>query len=163
MAEYSFDVVSKVDRQELNNALDMVRKEIDNRFDFKGAKIVINLEKDAIMLETPDDMKLKQLIDSIQSKLVKRNLSLKAFDFSGKHESNVSGTVKLKIPIQTGLSQEQTKVITKLIKECGVKVQARIQGDAVRVTGKAKDDLQAVQKKIREANLAFDTSYDNYR
>lgn len=160
--EYSFDVVSKVDRQELSNAIDMTRKEVDNRFDFKGSPVKIDLEKEAIQLEVHDEMKMKQLIDVIQGKLVKRNLSLKAFEF-GKFETNVSGAVKCKVTIQNGLSQEQTKMITKLIKEGGVKVQARIQGDAVRVTGKNKDDLQAIQKKIRDANFPFDASFDNYR
>ncbi len=162
MAEFSFDIVSKVDQQELSNALDLTRKEVDNRFDFKGAKVKIDLEKDTLSLETSDEMKMKQLIDIIQTKLNKRNISLKAFKF-GKFETNVSGAVKCKTEIQNGLTSDQAKIITKLIKDSKLKVQARIQEDQVRVTGKAKDDLQAVQKLVREAELEFDATYTNYR
>jgi uncharacterized protein YajQ (UPF0234 family) len=160
--EYSFDIASKVDRQELINALDMVRKEVENRFDFKGSPVLVELEKEHISLEAQDEMKLKQLIDVIQSKLIKRNLSLKAFSF-GTFESNVSGKFKCKVDIQNGLNQEQCKKITKIIKDSKVKVQTRIQEDQVRVTGKDKDDLQAVMRMVREANFDFDTTFSNYR
>lgn len=160
--EYSFDIASKVDRQELINALDMVRKEVENRFDFKGSPVVVDLEKEHISLEAQDEMKLKQLIDVIQSKLVKRNLSLKAFNY-GTFESNVSGKFKCKVDIQNGLNQEQCKKITKIIKDSKVKVQTRIQEDQVRITGKDKDDLQAVMRMVREANFDFDTTFSNYR
>ncbi len=162
MAEYSFDVAAKVDRQELNNAIDLVHREIDNRFDFKGAKIIIKIEKDTIQLQAPDDMRMKQVIDVIQSKLVKRDLNLKAFQF-GELESNVSGIVKCNCEIQNGLTQEQLKKITKIIKDSKLKVQTRVQGDAVRVTGKSKDDLQEVIQLIRNADLDFHTSFENYR
>jgi len=162
MAEFSFDVVSKVDRQELNNALDLARKEVDTRFDFKGAHIKINLEKEAISLEASDDMKMRQLIDVLQNKFIKRNLSIKAFQF-GEFETNVSGVVKCQAKIQAGLSQDQSKKITKLIKDSKVKVQSRIEGDKIRITGKSKDDLQQVQKMIRDADYDFDASFENYR
>ncbi len=162
MAEYSFDIGSKIDGQELNNALDIARKEIDNRFDFKGANAEIKLEKDSIQLQAVDKVKMKQLVDVVQSKLAKRDLSLKAFKF-GEYESNVTGIAKCSVEIQNGLNSEQTKKITKLIKDSKLKVQARIQGDQVRITGKNKDDLQAVQQKIKEANFDFDATFDNYR
>jgi len=162
MAEISFDIVSKTDRQELDNALAMARKEISSRFDFKGARTEIKLDKEHLHLEAPDEMKLNQLIDVVQSKMVKRDLSLKAFQF-GKFESNVTGIQKCRVEIQSGLSQEQSRKITKLIKESKIKVQVRIQGDSLRVSSKSKDDLQAVQKLIRDANLDFDASFDNYR
>lgn len=160
--EYSFDISSRVDRQELTNALDAVRKEVENRFDFKGSPVTIDLEKDTLNLEAQDEMKLKQLIDVIQSKLVKRNISLKAFKF-GPFESNVSGKFKCKAEIQSGLNQEQCKKITKIIKESKLKVQSRIQEDQVRVTGKDRDELQAIIRMIKEANFDFDTSFSNYR
>ena len=162
MADNSFDVVAKVDQQELSNALDMARKEIETRFDFKGANAEIKQEKESFSLSAPDDMKMRQLIDIIQSKMVKRDLGLKAFQF-GKFESNVSGVVKCQVTVQNGLSTEQAKKITKMIKEMKIKVQAKLQGDSVRVSGKSKDELQAVQQKIRDADFDFHTSFDNYR
>ena len=162
MAEYSFDVVSKIDRTELSNALDMAKKEVENRFYFKGSKVEIKLEKDDLLLEAADEMKMKQLIDIIQTRIVKRNISLKAFKF-GKFESNVSGVVKCKVEIQNGLSTEQAKLVGKLIRDSKIKVQSRQQEDQVRVTGKAKDDLEAVQKMLRDADLDFDVTFANYR
>ncbi len=162
VAEYSFDVVAKVDRQELQNAIDLTDKEVANRFDFKGATAEIKLQKDTMDLLASDEMKMKQLIDVIQSKMVKRDLNLKAFQF-GKFDTNVSGAVKCQVEIQNGLTQEQAKKITKLIKESKLKVQARVQGDAVRVTGKSKDDLQSVQKMIQDADFDFFAGYENYR
>ena len=162
MAEYSFDIVCKVDHQELSNSLDLAQKEITNRFDFKGTHVKIQLEKEKILLESADDMKMKQLIDVIQSKMVRRSLNLKAFAF-GAFGSNVSGLVKCQAQIQNGLSQEQCKKITKLIKDSKRKVQARIQQDSVRVSGKSKNDLQAVQQMVREANFDFAAVFENYR
>jgi hypothetical protein len=162
MAEFSFDIVSKVERQELNNAIDLARKEIDTRFDFKGATVKIELDKEALLLEASDDMRMKQLIDVLQNKLIKRDLNLKSFKF-GDFETNVSGAVKCRVDIQAGLSQEQGKKITKLIKDSKLKVTTRIEGDKIRVSAKSKDDLQEVQRMIRAANFDFATSYENYR
>jgi len=162
MAEYSFDIVSKVDKQELNNAVDLARKEIDNRFDFKNSNVKIKVDNDSLSLEASDDMKMRQVIDILQNKFIKRNLNLKAFKF-GEFESNVSGIIKCKAPIQNGLSQEQCKKINKIIKDANLKVQSRIDGDKLRVTSKSKDELQSVQKAIKDADLDFDASYDNYR
>lgn len=162
MAEYSFDVVAKVDRQELSNALDMTKKEVDNRFDFKGATVDIKLEKEHFNLAAPDQMKLNQLIDIIQTKLIKRGLNLKAFKF-GEFESNVTGVTKSKVDIQNGLTSDQAKKITRLIKDSKLKVQAKLQSNQVRVTGKTKDDLQSVQELVRGADFEFHADFENYR
>ena len=162
MAEYSFDTVCKVDRQELANALDTARKEITNRFDFKGSHVKIEIVAEKLLIEAADDMKIKQLIDIVQAKLVRRNISLKAFPFA-PFVTNVSGIVKSEAPIQNGLSQEQCKKITRLIKDSKIKVQSRIQSDTVRISGKSKNDLQTVQKIIEDANFDFATSFENYR
>lgn len=162
MAESSFDVVCKIDGQELANAIDMTRKEIDNRFDFKGIEVDIKHEKDSLKLEVSSEMHMNQVIDVLKSKLIKRDINLKAFSF-GEFESNVSGKVKCLVSIQNGLSQDQCKKINKLIKDSKLKVQSRVQGDSVRVSGKSRDDLQNVQKIIKEADFDFDTSFDNYR
>ena len=162
MAEHSFDITCKIDRQELSNAIDIAKKEITNRFDFKGTHVQISLEKDHILLEASDEMKLKQIIDTIQSKMVRRGLNLKAFSF-GAPETNVSGVVKNQASIQNGLTQEQCKKITRLIKDSKLKVQARIQQDIIRVSGPSKNDLQSVQKRIQQENFDFACLFENYR
>ncbi|MDH5654691.1 MAG: YajQ family cyclic di-GMP-binding protein [Spirochaetia bacterium] len=162
MAEFSFDVVAKIERQELSNAIDLAKKEIDTRFDFKGSKTEIKLEKDILSLEASDDMKMRQLIDVLQNKFIKRELNIKAFKF-GEFETNVSGTVKCRVEIQNGLSQDQSKKIIKLIKDSKLKIQSRIEGEKIRITGKSKDDLQTVQKMIKDANYDFAASFENYR
>ncbi|MCB1170684.1 MAG: YajQ family cyclic di-GMP-binding protein [Leptospiraceae bacterium] len=162
MAEYSFDVACKVDDQELSNAIDQTLKEVNNRFDFKGVDVSIKKEKEALAMESSDELHMKQLIDVLQSKMVKRDLNLKAFDF-GDLDTNVSGQVKCKVAVQNGLTQDQCKQINKLIKETKLKVQSRVQGDAVRVSGKSKDDLQAVMKHLKEADLPYAVTFDNYR
>lgn len=162
MSDYSFDIVAKIDQQELSNAIDLVRKEVTSRFDFKGAIAEVDLQKEHMDLNASDDMRMKQLIDVIQSKMAKRGISMKAFDF-GEFESNVSGKVKCKVKIQNGLSSEQAKKVTKMIKDSKIKVTPKIQGDSVRVSGKSRDDLQAIIKMIREADLDFHPSFDNYK
>lgn len=162
MADYSFDVVCKTDEQELANAIDQTNKEVNNRFDFKGAVIEIKQDKDSVKLDASDEMRMKQLIDVLQSKMVKRGLNLKAFSF-GEFQSNVSGKVHCDVSVQNGLTQDQCKKINKLIKDRKLKVQTKIQGDSVRVSGKSKDDLQACQKALKDADLDFAVAFDNYR
>lgn len=162
MAEFSFDVVCKVDEQELSNAIDQTEKEVNNRFDFKGAVIEIKQDKDSIKIDASDEMRMKQLIDVLQSKMVKRGLNLKAFQF-GELETNVSGKVHCVVSVQNGLSQDQCKKINKIIKDSKLKVQSRVQGDSVRVSGKSKNDLQSVQKALNSAELEFAVGFDNYR
>ncbi|MCS7205716.1 MAG: YajQ family cyclic di-GMP-binding protein [Leptospiraceae bacterium] len=160
--EHSFDIVYKIDEQELSNAINQALKEATNRFDFKGSHVEIQREKDEIHLATEDEMKMKSLIDIFQSKLVKRGINLKAIQF-GEIQKNISGRVKCTAKIQNGLTQEQIKKINKIIKETNIKVQTRIQGDSLRVISKSIDDLQAVIKHLREQELDFAISFDNYR
>lgn len=159
----SFDIVSKIDRPELQNAVSQAMTEIQTRFDFKGSNSEIKLQDDQLILTSENDIKLKQVIDVLTSKMAKRGISLKAFDFDSKVEPATGQTVRQKVKIQTGLDKEQTKQITTLIKDSKLKVQATIQGDSVRVVGKKKDDLQAVMNAIRNANFKFDANFTNFK
>lgn len=160
--EHSFDIVYKIDEQELSNAINQTLKEAQTRYDFKGSTVEIQREKDIINLSTSDEMKMKALIDMFQSKLVKRNINLKAIRF-GEFEKNISGKVKCTAKIQNGLTQEQCKKLNKLIKDYNNKIQTRIQGDSVRVISKSIDELQGVIKYLKEQDLDFAISFDNYR
>ena len=161
----SFDIVSEFDRQELVNAVDQVKRELTTRFDLKDSNSDISLEEDkAINITTNDEMKLKNIYDILQSKLVKRNLSLKILD-PQKVENALGGNVKQEIKLIKGLSVELAKKITGIIKDTKLKVQASIQGDSVRVSGKSKDDLQEVIKviKSKEDVLDIPLQFTNYR
>ena len=160
----SFDIVSKVDPQALDNAVNVVRKEITNRFDFKDSHVVIDLNKKDFKLnvEVEDDMKLRQLIDVLISRAHKQGIAPEAFDFS--KEAYQSGkTWKKEITVRNGLKQEDAKKIVKLIKDSGMKVQAQINDDVVRVTGKKIDDLQEVIQLCRSGNLEIPLQYENMR
>jgi cyclic-di-GMP-binding protein len=160
----SFDIVSKVDAQALDNAVNVVTKEITNRFDFKGAHVVINLDKKefTIKLETDDDMKMRQLIDVMISRAHKQGIAPEAFDAS--KEGGQSGKVwKKEVKVRNGLVQEDAKKIVKLIKDAGLKVQASINDDLVRVTGKKIDDLQDVIQLCKNGNLGIPLQYVNMR
>ena len=160
----SFDIVSKVDAQALDNAVNVTTKEITNRFDFKGAHVVINLDKKEFKLniETDDDMKMRQLIDVLISRAHKQNIAPEAFDLS-KEPYQSGKVVKQEVIVRNGLKQEDAKKITKLIKDAGLKVQAQINDDIVRVTGKKIDDLQEVIQLCRNASLGFPLQYENMR
>ena len=161
----SFDIVSDFDKQELLNAIDQVKRELTTRFDLKDSNSNVEIVEDkAIMITTNDEMKLKNIFDILQSKLVKRNLSLKILD-AQKVEKALGGNVKQEIKLKKGLSTELAKKITGIIKDTKLKVQASIQGDSVRVSGKSRDDLQAVIKVMRENEDKIDTplQYTNYR
>jgi hypothetical protein len=162
--DHSFDIVSKVDMQEVLNAVQQASKEISQRFDFKGSKssIDLNKEKAEITLVAEDDYKLKSLTDVLKSKLVKRNVSLKALNF-GNTEKAAGDTLRQIISLQQGLSQERAKDIAKLIKETKLKVQAEIQKDQVRVRAKKIDDLQTIIKMLKEKDLDFHIECINYR
>ena len=162
--EHSFDIVSKIDMQEVLNAVQQAGKEISQRFDFKGSKSSIDLskEKAEITLAAEDDYKLKSLTEILKAKLVKRNVPLKALNF-GKVEKAAGDTVRQSISLQQGLSPEQAKDIAKLIKETKLKVQTEIQKDQVRVRAKKIDDLQAVIKMLKEKDLDFHIECINYR
>lgn len=160
----SFDIVSKVDAQALDNAVNVVTKEITNRFDFKGSHVVINLDKKEFLLklETDDDMKMRQLLDVLISRAHKQGIAPEAFDAS--KEGAISGKVwKKEVKIRNGLVQEDSKKIVKLIKDSGMKVQASINDDLVRVIGKKLDDLQAVIQLCKTSNLGIPLQFVNMR
>lgn len=160
----SFDIVSKVDAQALDNAVNVTTKEITNRFDFKGSHVVIDLDKKEfnIKLETEDDMKMRQLIDVLISRAHKQGIAPEAFDTS-KNGAQSGKVWKKDIKVRNGLAQEDAKKIVKLIKDAGLKVQASINDDLVRVTGKKIDDLQTVIQHCKTANLGIPLQYVNMR
>ena len=161
--DQSFDVVSDFDEQELRNALDQVRREAGTRFDFKGVTVDITQAKGELILVTDDEHRAKALRDLIESKAIRRNLSLKIFDW-GKVEEAGGNKVRQRIGLQRGLSEEVAKRITKLIRDEVPKVKSQIQGDAVRVSGKSRDDLQRVIARLRELDdLPVPLQYQNYR
>jgi uncharacterized protein YajQ (UPF0234 family) len=161
-AENSFDIVCKVDMQEVTNALDQARREIDTRYDLKGSKNEVKLEKTDITLTVADEMKLKAVVDILQSKLHKRGIPLKALDY-GKVEEASGGTLRQKIVIQQGIPIEKAREIVRLVKDSKVRVQAAIQEDQIRVTGKNRDDLQKIIALVREKDLGIALQFTNYR
>lgn len=160
----SFDVVSDYDRQELVNALDQVRREIGTRFDFKGARADIELGKDELLIHTDSETRAKAIRDIIESKAVKRGLSLKIFDW-GTIDAAGGMTVRQKVILRKGLTEELAKKITKLIRDEFPKCKSQIQGDAVRVTGKSRDDLQRVIARLKEEGEGYPLplQFQNYR
>ncbi len=160
----SFDIVSKVEAQALENAVNVTSKEITNRFDFKGSHVLIDLDKKEFLIkvETDDDMKMRQLVDVLISRAHKQGIAPEAFDTS--KEGAQSGKVwKKQVKVRNGLVQEDAKKIVKLIKDAGLKVQAAINDDLVRVTGKKIDDLQEVIQLCKTANLGIPLQYVNMR
>jgi len=162
--EFSFDIVSVLNMQEIDNAVNQATKEILQRFDFRGSRsqILLDKEKKTITLISDDEYKLKSVVEILQSKLVKRGISLKALVY-GKVEPALGSTVRQIITLQQGISQEKAKDIIKIIRDTGLKVRAQIQADQIRVFGKSKDDLQAVIRILRERNLDIPLQFTNYR
>jgi len=162
--EHSFDIVSKVDLQEVLNAVQQAMKEISQRFDFKGSKSSLDLNKDKheITVISDDEQKLKIVLDILQTKLVKRGVSLKALQY-GKIDQASGGTVRQIISLQQGIPVEKAKEIVKLVKETKMKVQAEIQKDQVRIKAKKIDDLQTAMKLLREKDLGIHIDFSNYR
>ncbi len=160
----SFDIVSKVDPQTLDNAVNVTKKEITNRFDFKDSPVQIDLNKKdmKIDLEAESDMKIRQITDVLISRSIKQGLDPLAFDL-GKDPYPSGKVVKKEVPVRNGLKQEDAKKIVRLIKDSGLKVQAQIMDDLVRVTGKKIDDLQSVIQLCRNANLNIPLQYLNMR
>jgi uncharacterized protein YajQ (UPF0234 family) len=158
----SFDIVSKVDMQEVDNAINQAVKEIGQRYDFKGSKSEVTLEKETVKVLTEDDFRLKAIIDILQSKFIKRNISPKALQY-GKVEQASGGMVRQIITLQVGISKEKAKEIGAVIKESKLKVQSQIQDDQVRVTGKNIDDLQATIALLKGKDLGIDMQYVNFR
>jgi uncharacterized protein YajQ (UPF0234 family) len=160
--EFSFDVVSKTDMQEVTNAVQQAQKELAQRFDFKGSKSSIELTGEELVLVSDDEGKMISLKDILETKLVKRKVSLKALDY-GKIEPAASGTVRQRAKIVQGIEVEKAKEIVKTIKDAKVKVQASIQSDQVRVVGRSKDDLQRAMTLVRETDYGIPLQFTNYR
>lgn len=161
-SESSFDIVSKMDMQELSNAINQAEREIETRFDFKGSKSSLKLDKDALVIASEDEYKLNAVIDILQSKMVKRGLSLKNVDY-GKIEPASLGTVRQRLSLKQGIDQENSKKINILIRDSKLKVKSQIQGDQIRVTGKSKNDLQAIMQLLRKADLPLDLQFTNFK
>jgi cyclic-di-GMP-binding protein len=162
MAESSFDVVSTVDLQEVKNAIGQAMKEITTRFDLKGTDSTIDLQGEEILISTADEGKIKAVRDVLETRLVKRNVPLKALTF-GDIEKALGGTARQTVSLQKGIPSEKAREIVKLIKGTKLKVQASIQGEQVRVAGKNRDDLQAVIRLLKETDLGIDMQFTNYR
>lgn len=158
----SFDIVSKVDMQEVDNAVNQAVKEISQRYDFKGSKSEITQEKETIKILAEDDYKLKAVIDVLQSKLIKRGLSLKSIQY-GKTEPASGGMVRQIITILQGISKEKGKEIVAAIKASKIKVQGQIQDDQVRVTGKNRDDLQETIQLLKGTDMGVEMQFVNFR
>ncbi len=165
MAEtFSFDIVSEVNLQETDNAINQARKEIAQRYDFKGSKssIELDLKEKKIAVVSDDDFKLKAVVDILQNKMIKRGVPLKALDYA-EPEPSSGGTIRQVIGLRVGIDKDNARLIVKMIKDTKLKVQAQIMDDQVRVSGKVKDDLQQVMKLIRDAELKFAVQFTNYR
>ena len=160
--DVSFDVVSDFDEQELRNALDQVRREVGQRYDFKGVTVDLTQAKEELVLVTDDEYRAAAVKDLIQSKAIRRNLSLKIFDW-GKVEPAGGNKVRQEIKLRRGLTEDIAKRLTKLIRDEFPKVKSQIQGDAVRVSGKSKDELQRVITRLRELDEPVPLQFQNYR
>lgn len=160
--ENSFDIVSKTDYAELGNALNQTTKEISQRFDFKGSKATVELADKDLILSAEDETKLRNMNDILQSKLVKRGISIKALDYQ-KVEPAAGGTVRQTVKIQQGIPTDKAKEVVKFIKDGKYKVQASIQGETVRVTSKDRDTLQEVIAALKAKDFGIDMTFDNYR
>ena len=161
-AENSFDIACKVDMQEVANAVNQATREIETRYDLKGSKNEIKQEKMDLLLTSGDEMKLKAVLDILQSKLHRRGVDLKALTIADP-ESAAGGTVKQKITLQDGIPMEKAKEIVRLIKDSKIKVQAAIQEKQVRVSGKNRDDLQAAIALVKGKDLGVALQFTNYR
>ncbi|WP_295614534.1 YajQ family cyclic di-GMP-binding protein [Chamaesiphon sp. GL140_3_metabinner_50] len=159
---FSFDIVSDFDRQELVNALDQTNREIISRYDLKDTQTTVELAEDKITINTASEMTLTAVHDMLQSKAIKRNLSLKIFDY-GNIDSASGNRVRQEVTLKKGISQEIAKQISKLIRDEFKKVQPSIQGDVVRVTAKDKDELQGVMQRLKQEELPVALQFTNYR
>jgi cyclic-di-GMP-binding protein len=158
----SFDIVSEVDRAEVTNALNQTIKEVRQRFDFKGSNATVVLEVNELILTAEDETKLRNMNEILQQKLVRRSVPLKAFSY-GSVEPAAGGTVRQKVQIQQGIPQDKAKEVVKFIKDSKAKVQASIQGDVVRVSGKDRDTLQGVIASLKGKDFGIDMQFSNYR
>ncbi len=161
-ADNSFDIVCKIDPQEVTNAVDQSRREIETRYDLKGSRSEVTQEKTVLTVTAPDDMKLKAVVDILQSKLHRRGVPLKALTY-GNVEPAAGGTLKQKIDLQQGIPIDKAREIVRMVKDAKLKVQAAIQEDKVRVSGKNRDDLQKIIALLKENDLGIALQFDNYR
>lgn len=157
----SFDVVSKIDNHEVANAVDQANREISTRFDFRGTNAKVELTKNTITISAPTDFQLKQVDEILRNKLAKRNVDVRVLDY--KDPEIKLNEARQTVEVRQGIETEQAKKIVKLIKDAGLKVQAAIQGEQVRVTGKKRDDLQEVIAMLREAKLNIPLQFENFR
>ena len=162
MAESSFDVVSNVDLQEVKNAISQAMKEITTRFDLKGSNSNIELQGKEILITSGDESKMKAVRDVLEERMVKRSIPLKALTF-GAVEKALGQTARQKVTLQEGIPSEKAREIVKIIKGSKLKVQASIQGEQVRVSGKSKDDLQSVMTLLKSTDLGIDMQFTNRR
>ncbi|MBS4172021.1 YajQ family cyclic di-GMP-binding protein [Bacillus sp. FJAT-49736] len=160
--ESSFDIVSKVDFSEVTNAITQAMKEIQTRYDFKGSKSDIKLDKEELVIISDDEYKLGQVKDVLLSKLIKRGVPVKNLDY-GKVENASGGTVRQRAKLIQGIDKDNAKKINTIIKNSGVKVKSQVQDDQIRVTGKSRDELQQIISAIRDADLTVDVQFVNYR
>ncbi len=158
----SFDIVSEFDMQEMDNAINQTKKEILTRYDFKGSKAEVNLTKESITIAAENDSKVNSIVDILQSKAIKRGLSLKVFDY-GKIETTAGSMVKQTITLKQGINQDIAKKIVKDIKESKLKIQSQIQGEVVRVSAKNIDDLQTIMAMLKEKDLEIPLQFINFR
>lgn len=162
MAECSFDIVSKLELQEVDNAIQQTMKEIRTRYDFKGSISDVTRAGNELTIQSEDRFKLKSVVEILNQRLAKRSVPLKALTFKDPRESS-GGTVTQSVVLQEGIDSEQAREIVRIIKGLKVKVQPTIMGDQLRVKGKNKDDLQAVISQLRDQKLDFDIQFTNYR
>ena len=160
--EFSFDVVSKTNMQEVANAIQQAQKELAQRFDFKGSKSSIELAAEEIVLMSDDEGKLRSVKDIVETKLIKRGVSLKALDY-GTPEASLGGTVRQRVKIVQGIESEKAKAIVRTIKDAKMKVQASIQSDQVRVTGRNKDELQNAIALLKKNDYGIPLQFMNFR
>jgi hypothetical protein len=160
--ENSFDIVSKTDYAEITNAINQSMKEVSQRFDFKGSKAAVELLRKDLVLTAEDETRLRNMNDILQGKLVKRGVSLKALDYQ-KAEPAAGGTVRQLVKVQQGIPIEKAKDVVKFIKDSKLKVQASIQGETVRISGKDRDTLQQVISALKAKDFGIDMTFDNYR
>ena len=158
----SFDIVSEVDRAEMTNAINQTTKEVHQRFDFKGSAANVVMEGDELVLTAEDETKLRNMNDIFQQKLVRRGVPLKALSY-GDVDPAAGGTVRQRVQIQKGIPQDKAKEVVKFIKDSKAKVQASIQGDVVRVSGKDRDTLQDIIAKLKGKDFGIDMQFSNYR
>lgn len=161
-SDFSFDIVSRADMMEVKNAIDQAQRELANRYDFKGSKAEILHEKDDITLIADDEFKMDQLKDIVVSKMLKRGIDIRQIDW-GKQEAGTGLTIRQKLVLKTGIPQDQAKALIKQIRDKGLKVNAQIQGDEVRVSSKSKDDLQKTIQFVKSLDLSYPVNFVNYR